>query len=153
MESGSTCRVEVRAAGSDEPLAHFSIPHYDADNQHYRISALWMEDATAFALNVDSGRSITYCRIFISNPDGWTELSLPRKPIEKVRKAGNAKEPLGSDARLSGRHRMAPQGQRQACRAAPRMCSRSKQSNVRTHVCLQAIRPGSAEFSSLVRPR
>src|SRR5260370_26362836 len=49
----------------------------------------------AFYFAVDSGRSITYCRIFISNPDGWTERSLPRKPIEKVRKAGNAKNPSG----------------------------------------------------------
>ncbi len=153
MESGSTCRVEVRAAGSDEPLAHFSIPHYDADNQHYRISALWMEDATAFALNVDSGRSITYCRIFISNPDGWTELSLPRKPIEKVRKAGNAKDPSGPTRDYLDVTEWLPKDNVKRAEPLPG-CVRAQNNQTFEPTCICApLGPGSANFPGLVHSR
>ena len=89
MDEESTCRVEVRATAAGKATGRISILDYYADDHRYSITALWKEDSTAFAVNINYGRNITDCRFFIRGPQTWTELSLPKKPIEKLRKAGN----------------------------------------------------------------
>ena len=89
MDEESTCRIEVRATATGQAAGRFSILGYNADDHRYSITALWKEDSTAFAVNIDHGRNITDCRVFVRGSKTWTELSLPEKPIEKLRKAGN----------------------------------------------------------------
>jgi hypothetical protein len=47
---------------------------------------VWKEDSSAFALNINKGRSITYCRLFVEHHGSWNEASLPEKQIKKLRK-------------------------------------------------------------------
>ena len=46
-------------------------------------------DSAAFALNIEQGRDITSCRVFVEDRGSWKEVGLPERQIAKLRKDGN----------------------------------------------------------------
>ena len=59
------CKAELTATGNSEVLASADIEAFDSDDAHCRISPHWRGDSTAVALNIDNGRSITDCVVFV----------------------------------------------------------------------------------------
>ena len=59
------CKAELKATGNQETLASTDIEAFDPGDAHRRISAHWRDDSAAVALNIDNGRSITDCVVFL----------------------------------------------------------------------------------------
>ena len=85
------CKAELKATGNQEVLASTDIEAFDPDDAHCRISAHWREDSAAVALNIDNGRSITDCVVFVLADSKWRRLELPEVDMQKVRNANNEK--------------------------------------------------------------
>lgn len=83
------CKVELRSADNSEVLASIDVEAFDPDDSHCRISAHWRDDSAAVALNIDNGRSITDCAVFVLANGKWHRLELPEADMQKVRDANN----------------------------------------------------------------
>jgi hypothetical protein len=83
------CKAELKAAGNQETLASTDIKAFDPDDAHCRISAHWRDDSAAVALNIDNGRSITDCVVFLLAGGKWRHLELPEPDMQKMRDANN----------------------------------------------------------------
>lgn len=83
------CKVELKGVGNSEVLASIDVEAFDPDDSHCRISAHWRNDSTAVALNIDNGRSITDCVVFVLANGKWHRLELPETDMQKVRDANN----------------------------------------------------------------
>ena len=83
------CKAELKATGNPEVLAFTDIEAFDPDDAHCRISAHWRDDSAAVALNIDNGRSITDCVVFLLAEGKWRRLELPEADMQKVRDANN----------------------------------------------------------------
>ena len=81
------CKAQLKAASDQETVASTDIEAFDPDDAHCRISAHWREDSAAVALNIDNGRSITDCVVFLLADGKWRLLELPE--MQKVRAANN----------------------------------------------------------------
>src|SRR6266576_4705495 len=83
------CKAELKATGNQETLASTNIEAFDPDDAHCRISAHWRDDSAAVALNIDNGRSITDCVVFLLADGKWRRLELPESDMQKMRDANN----------------------------------------------------------------
>jgi len=83
------CKAELKANDNSEVLASVDIEAFDPDDAHCRISAHWRDDSAAVALNIDNGRSITDCVVFVFANGKWHRLDLPAADMQKVRDANN----------------------------------------------------------------
>lgn len=83
------CKVELKSAVNAEVLASIDIEAFDPDDSHCRILAHWREDSAAIALNIDNGRSITDCVVFVMTNGKWHRVELPDADMQKVRDANN----------------------------------------------------------------
>jgi hypothetical protein len=83
------CKAELKATGNPEVLASTNIEAFDPDDAHCQISARWREDSTAVALDIDNGRSITECVVFVRADGKWHRLELPEADMQKFRDANN----------------------------------------------------------------
>ena len=83
------CKAELKATGNQETLASTDIEAFDPDDAHSRISAHWRDDSVAVALNIDNGRSITDCVVFLLADGKWRRLELPEPDMRKMRDANN----------------------------------------------------------------
>jgi hypothetical protein len=83
------CKAELKATGNQETLASTDIEAFDPDNAHCRLSAHWRDDSAAFALNIDNGRSITDCVVFLLADGKWRRLESPEPDMQKMRDANN----------------------------------------------------------------
>jgi len=83
------CKVELKATGNQETLVSTDIKAFDPDDAHCRISAHWSDDSAAVALNIDNGRSITDCVVFLLADGKWRRLELPKPDMQKTRDANN----------------------------------------------------------------
>ena len=83
------CKAELKATGNQETLASTDIEAFDPDDAHCRISAHWRDDSAAVALNIDNGRSITDCVVFLLAGGKWRRLELPEPDMQKTRDANN----------------------------------------------------------------
>jgi hypothetical protein len=86
--SEDACRVDVKTKPDGKITGRIAIKDYYADDHRYSISAVWKEDSAALALNIDKGRNITHCRVFVENHGSWKEVGLPEKQIAKLRNEG-----------------------------------------------------------------
>ena len=59
------CKAELTAIDNSEVLQSADIEAFDPDDAHCRISAHWRDDSRAVALNIDNGRSVTDCAVFL----------------------------------------------------------------------------------------
>jgi sugar lactone lactonase YvrE len=84
--SDDACRVDVKSEADGKVAERLTVKDFDTHDRRYSISAVWKEDSSAFALNINKGRSITYCRLFVEHHGSWMEASLPEKQITKLRK-------------------------------------------------------------------
>jgi sugar lactone lactonase YvrE len=84
--SDDSCRVDLKSEGDGKIAKQIPVKDFDTHDRRYSISAVWKEDSSAFALNINKGRSITYCRLFVEHHGSWNEASLPEKQIKKLRK-------------------------------------------------------------------
>jgi hypothetical protein len=87
--SESTCRVDVKSKADGKVVGQMALKDYYANDRRYSISAVWKEDSAAFALNIEQGRDITSCRVFVEDRGSWKEVGLPERQIAKLRKDGN----------------------------------------------------------------
>jgi sugar lactone lactonase YvrE len=87
--SDDACRVNVKTKPNGKVAAQFAVKDFNTDDRRYSISAVWKEDSAAFALNINKGPHITYCRVFVENHGSWKEVGLPEKQITKLRKESN----------------------------------------------------------------
>ncbi|HVF70432.1 MAG TPA: NHL repeat-containing protein [Chthoniobacterales bacterium] len=94
-DTDETCRVEVKSLPDDKVAATISIEGFRADDVRHHIEALWKEDSTAFALNISSGRNITYCEVHVKTDGSWKEAQAPDKEVNRVRK--KASKPGGKE--------------------------------------------------------
>jgi uncharacterized protein (DUF1684 family) len=83
------CKAELKATGNQEMLASTDIEAFDPDDAHCRISAHWRDDSAAVALNIDNGRSLTDCVVFLLAGGKWRRLELPEPDMQKTRDANN----------------------------------------------------------------
>jgi hypothetical protein len=83
------CKAELKATGNQETLASTNIEAFDPDDAHCRISAHWRDDSAAVALNIDNGRSLTDCVVFLLADGKWRRLVLPEPDMQKMRDANN----------------------------------------------------------------
>jgi hypothetical protein len=83
------CKAELKATGNQETLASTDIEAFDPDDAHCRISAHWRDDSAAVALNIDNGRSITDCVVFLLADGKWRRLELSESDMQKMRDANN----------------------------------------------------------------
>ena len=83
------CKAELKATGNQETLASTDIEAFDPDDAHCRISAHWRDDSAAVALNIDNGRSLTDCVVFLLADGKWRRLELPEPDMQKTRDANN----------------------------------------------------------------
>jgi hypothetical protein len=83
------CKAELKANGNQETLTSTDIEAFDPDDAHCRISAHWRDDSAAVALNIDNGRSITDCVVFLLADGKWRRLELPEPDMQKMRDANN----------------------------------------------------------------
>jgi sugar lactone lactonase YvrE len=84
--SDDACRVDVKSEADGNIAKRIPVKDFDTHDRRYSISAVWKEDSSGFALNINKGRSITYCRLFVEHHGSWNEASLPEKQIKKLRK-------------------------------------------------------------------
>src|ERR1700758_1170508 len=84
--SDDACRIDLKSEADGKIIREIPIKDFDTHDRRYSISAVWKEDSSAFALNIEKGRSITYCRVFVEHHGAWMEASLPEKQIKKLRK-------------------------------------------------------------------
>jgi len=84
--SDDACRVDLKSEADGKIAKGIPVKDFDTHDRRYSISAVWKEDSSAFALNINKGRSITYCRLFVEHHGSWNEASLPEKQIKKLRK-------------------------------------------------------------------
>ncbi|PYJ53067.1 MAG: hypothetical protein DME82_14910, partial [Verrucomicrobia bacterium] len=89
--SDDACRVDLKSEGDGKIAKQIPVKDFDTHDRRYSISAVWKEDSSAFALNINKGRSITYCRLFVEHHGSWNEASLPEKQIKKLRKEADKK--------------------------------------------------------------
>src|SRR6266478_7413151 len=85
------CRVDLKSEADGKITKQIPVKDFDTHDRRYSISAVWKEDSSAFALNINKGRSITYCRLFVEHHGSWNEASLPEKQIKKLRKEADKK--------------------------------------------------------------
>lgn len=83
------CKAELKATGNQEMLASTDIEAFDPDDAHCRISAHWRDDSAAVALNIDNGRSLTDCVVFLLAGGKWRRLELPEPDMQRTRDANN----------------------------------------------------------------
>ena len=83
------CKAELKATGNQETLVSTDIEAFDPDDAHCRISAHWRDDSAAVALNIDNGRSLTDCVVFLLAGGNWRRLELPEPDMQKTRDANN----------------------------------------------------------------
>jgi hypothetical protein len=83
------CKAELKATGNQETLASTDIEAFHPDDAHCRISAHWRDDSGAVALNIDNGRSITDCVVFLLADGKWRLLELPEPEMQKMRGTNN----------------------------------------------------------------
>lgn len=88
MQTETTLLIEFKNK-SGKTAGKIVVSDFDGNDRHSNITALWRADATAVALNIDHGVNITECRVLANERGSWVELSLPKDPLEKIRKAGN----------------------------------------------------------------
>src|SRR6266513_209489 len=84
--SDDACRVDLKSEADGKIAKGIPVKDFDTHDRRYSISAVWKEDSSAFALNINKGRSITYCRLFVKHHGSWNEANLPEKQIKKLRK-------------------------------------------------------------------
>ncbi len=89
--SDDACRVDLKSEADGNIAKRIPVKDFDTHDRRYSISAVWKEDSSAFALNINKGRSITYCRLFVEHHGSWNEASLPEKQIKKLRKEADKK--------------------------------------------------------------
>src|SRR5689334_8654570 len=80
--SDDACRVDLKSEGDGKIAKEIPVKDFDTHDRRYSISVVWKEDSSAFALNINKGRSITYCRLFVAHHGSWNEASLPEKQIK-----------------------------------------------------------------------
>lgn len=83
------CKVELKNVGNGQVLASVNIEAFDPDDSHCRIAAHWRKDSAAVALNIDNGRSITDCVVFLLANNKWQRLELPETDMQKIRDGNN----------------------------------------------------------------
>ena len=81
--------LKISNAATGEIASVFPMEDYDTETQHHAVDAVWRPDSTAFALNVERGRSITVCEIYLEAQGKWQKLAIPDSDLEKLRKKAN----------------------------------------------------------------
>ena len=87
--SHDACRLDVKSKSDGKVVGQIAVKDYYPEDHRYSISAVWKEDSAGFALNIEEGRNITSCRVFVEHHGSWKEVGLPEKRIAKLRKEGN----------------------------------------------------------------
>jgi sugar lactone lactonase YvrE len=107
MQGPSTCHLEIKAKASAKTLGQLTIGDYHGDDRHCSIAAVWKEDSSACAVNINLGHNVTTCHILTGGRNAWSELSLSPRLFDKMRKeasqaGGKAQDLLSADAWLPG---------------------------------------------------
>jgi len=78
------CKVELKNAVNAEVLASIDVEAFDRDDSHCQISAHWRDDSATVALNIENGRSITECVVFVLANGKWHRLEFPEADMKKL---------------------------------------------------------------------
>ena len=89
--SDDACRVDLKSESDGNIAKQIPVKDFDTHDRRYSISAVWKEDSSNFALNINKGRSVTYCRLFVKHHGSWNEASLPEKQIRELHKEADKK--------------------------------------------------------------
>src|SRR5207248_535133 len=105
--SDDACRVDLKSEADGKIAKGIPVKDFDTHDRRYSISAVWKEDSSAFALNINKGSHTTYCRLFVEHHGSWNEANLPEKQITKLRKEADkegGKDGAGPEAQFKWPH-------------------------------------------------